>query len=143
MRLSMILARIAARSGVAIWRHRLAWLLAVLAVGALGAYQLGYAGPGVVNGDCADTTMAAATKVDDDVSRAAYACLSPRMRNAPEDVFVAGMHERDMPRGHVSRVADQRTRDGGRIVFFTVEQQGQAVGYLIYLDQQGQVIRVE
>jgi hypothetical protein len=48
-----------------------------------------------------------------------------------------------MAHGQVSRVGDQRTKDGGRIVFFTVEQKGQAVGYIVYLDPTGKVLKVE
>ena len=143
MRWSFILARIAARTGMALWRHRFGMLLAVLVVGALGVYELTYALPSVANGDCADMTMAAVTSADDQTAHAAYACLGPGMRNATEDQFVAGMQRRDIKRGHVSRVGDQRTPDGGHIVFFTVEQQGQAVGYIVYLNAQGKVIKVE
>jgi hypothetical protein len=143
MRLSFILARIGARTGVVVWRNRFAWLGAVVVVGALGVYELGYAVPSVSNGDCADMTMAAVTNADDQTAHAAYACLGPSMRNASEDQFVAGMHQRNIAPGHVNRVSDQRTPDGGRIVFYTVEQQGQAVGYIVYLNQQGKVIKVE
>jgi hypothetical protein len=143
MRLSFILARIAARTGVAVWRHRFGMLGALLVVGALGVYELTYAVPSVANGDCADMTMAAVTTDDDQTAHAAYACLGPGMRNATEDQFVAGMRQRALARGRASRVGDQRTPDGGHIVFFTVEQQGQAVGYIVYLNSQGKVVKVE
>ncbi len=143
MRMSFILARIAARTGVALWRHRLGMVLALLVVGALGVYELTYALPSVSNGDCADMTMAAVTTADDQAAHAAYACLGPSLRNASEDQFVAGMHQRNTGRGRANRVGDQRTPDGGHIVFFTVEQQGQAVGYIVYLNAQGKVVKVE
>jgi hypothetical protein len=44
------------------------------------------------------------------------------MRNRTEDEFVASQHDPGAPRGVASRVAEQRTPDGGRIVFFTIEQ---------------------
>jgi hypothetical protein len=143
MRLSYILARLAVRTGLALWRHEIALLLATVSVGALGVYELGYAVPTTSNRDCADTTMAAMTSGDDATAHAAYTCLGPSMRNTTEDAFVSGVHESAVPRGQVSRVGDQRTRDGGRIVFFTVEQQGQMVGYIVYLDPTGRVSRVE
>ena len=143
MRMSFILARIAARTGVAVWRHRFGMLGALVVVGALGIYELTYAVPSVANGDCADMTMAAVTTADDQTAHAAYACLGPSMRQATEDQFVTGMHQRNIARGRVSRVGDQRTPDGGHIVFFTVEQQGQAVGYIVYLNAQGKVVKVE
>jgi hypothetical protein len=143
MPLSFILTRIAARTGVAVWRHRFTCLGALVVAGAFGIYELSYAVPSVSNGDCADTTMAAVINTDDRTAHAAYACLGPSMRNTTEDEFVAGMRQREMARARVSRVGDQRTADGGHIVFFTVEQQGQAVGYIVYLNPQGKVIKVE
>jgi hypothetical protein len=143
MHWSFVLARIVARTAAALWRHRLAWLVVALSASAIGLYGLSYAGPTAANGDCADAAMAAVTSVDDATAHAAYACLGATMRSTTEDAFVAGMHQRDPGKRQVSRVADQRTRDGGRIVFYTVEQQGQAVGYIVYLDAEGKVIRVE
>ena len=127
------------------WRHRLAWLTAGLVVAAFSIYEMSFAGPSVVNGDCADTAMAAVTRADDATARAAYACLGPGMRSTTEDQFVASLHQRlqDVPHGQVIRIAEQRTSDGGRIVFFTVQGQGPAVGYIVYLDAHGKVTKVE
>ena len=143
MSLPFILSRIALRTGVALWRHRLALIGAAAVVGAFSVYEMTLAGPSVVNGDCADTTMAAVTRVDDSAARAAYACLGPAMRNTSEDQFVAGMRQRAIAHAQVSRVAEQRTGDGGRIVFYTVQNQGTAVGYIVYLDAHGKVSKVE
>src|SRR5438876_1055043 len=108
MPLPFILAHIAARTGLAMWRHRLAWLGATLLIAALGLYQMTFAGPSVTNGDCADTAMAAVTRADDAAAHAAYACLGPGLRNTSEDQFVANLHQRDSARGQVNRVAEQR-----------------------------------
>jgi hypothetical protein len=145
MRLSFLLARVAARTGLAAWHQRFVLLGAVAAVGVLGFYQQSTVTvpTQTVEGDCADTTMAAVSTIDDAKSRAAYDCLDPSMRHSSLETFVAGMHESDMPRGRVARVGDKGTPDGGRIVFFTIEAQGQAVGYMVYLNSRGKVIRVE
>jgi len=143
MQWSIILARITARTGVALWRHRVAWLVAAIGIGALGVYQLTYAGPGVVNGDCADTTMAALATSEETTARAAYACLSQGLRNTNEDAWVASMQHRETTHGRVTRVSDQRTQDGGHMVFFKVALQGQDVGYIVYLDPTGKVKAVE
>ncbi len=143
MPLPYILARIAARTGLAMWRHRLAWLGATLVIAAFGLYQMTFAGPSVTNDDCADTAMAAVTRADDAAAHAAYACLGPGLRNTSEEQFVANLHQRDTARGQVNRVAEQRTTDGGRIVFYTVQGQGPAVGYIVYLDPQGKIVKVE
>jgi hypothetical protein len=144
MGLSVILGRVAARSGLALWRHRIAVLLIALIASALGIYEFGYAGPTQPSsGDCADTAMAAMTRGDPETAHAAYACLGSSMRSTSEDAFVSNMRVPEATHMQVNRIGDQRTRDGGRIVFFAVEQQDQAVGYIVYLDPAGKIIRVE
>jgi hypothetical protein len=143
MPFSTILARVVARTGVAIWRHRFACLAAAIAVAALGADQLVSAGPTTINGDCADATMAAVTTTSDDVAHAAYACLSSDLHGTPEDAWIAGMRRSAAPRGQFSRVADTRTSDGGQMVFYAVESRGQSIGYIVYLASDGRVRGVE
>jgi hypothetical protein len=144
MRRSVVLGRIAVRSGVALWRRRFTFIGAGVIVAAFGVYQLSFARPSVTNGDCADTAMAAVTHVDESTARAAYACLGPDMRTGSEDQFVASMRQRSTPGGEFARVADKRTNDGGRIVFYTVQSgQRAVVGYIVYLDPAGRVTRVE
>src|SRR5579884_1633845 len=127
-----VLTRVAVRTAVALWRHRLAWLIGIVASLGLGAYQLSYARPSVVNGDCADTTMAAIARVDDATARAAYACLSPSMQRTSEDAFVSQLRQRDLPDAHVTRVGQKDMPDGSRIVFFTLQATDQAAGYIVY-----------
>jgi hypothetical protein len=146
MRASTVLAHVASRTGVAFWRHRTTWLLCLVVVAGLAVYEVGFAGPTVsgANADCADTTMVAVAKIDDEAARAAYRCMGDTMKRSGEQQFVQTLHERgDLPMGKVSRVGDHRTQDGGRIVFFTVEAGGQAVGYIVYLDQAGLVQKIE
>jgi hypothetical protein len=147
MRVSTVLARIAARTGVAIWRHRLGWLTAIVVVAGLGVYQLGYAGPTLTAlsaSDCADTAMEAVARIDDQAAHAAWNCLGPTMRRSGEQEFVKTLHERgDLPKGHVDRVGDKRQSDGRRIVFYTIEAGGQVVGYIVYLDVDGKVEKIE
>jgi hypothetical protein len=147
MRVGTILARIAARTGIAVWRHRLTFLLGAVAVAGLGVYQIGFAGPTIPSGagsDCADTAMAAVAQVDDDAAHAAYQCLGQDMRRSGEQQFVQTLHDRgDLPKGHVNRVGDHRTSDGGRIVFYTIEAAGQTVGYIVYIGADGLVQKIE
>jgi hypothetical protein len=65
------------------------------------------------------------------------------MRKTDEAVWVAGMHQSDLPRGELSRVGDRETADGGRIVFYTIEQPSGTFGYIVYLDAEGKVRRLE
>jgi hypothetical protein len=139
-----VLGRIGIRTGAALWRHRLTMLVGVFALAALGVYQVTFAGPSTTAGDCADTAMAAVTHIDDATARAAYACLGPDMRTTSEDQFVAGMRQRATPNARADRVADRRTANGGRIVFFTVHAMpGPDVGYIVYLDEDGKIAKVE
>jgi hypothetical protein len=140
---SVILGRVVARSGLALWRHRIAVFLVALIASGLGVYEFGYAGPTQLSGDCADTAMAAMTRGDPDTAHAAYACLGSAMRSTSEEAFVSNMRVPEATQMQVNRIGDQRTKDGGRIVFFAVEQQDQAVGYIVYLDPAGKIIRVE
>ena len=87
--------------------------------------------------------MAALATSEETTARAAYACLSQGLRNTNEDAWVASMQHRETSRGHVTRVSDQRTQDGGHMVFFKVALQGQDVGYIVYLDPTGKVKAVE
>jgi hypothetical protein len=144
MRGLFILGRVGARTAVALWRQRFVIAGACLVVGAFSLYELSFAGPSVTTGDCADTAMAAVTHVDESTARAAYACLGASMRTTSEDQFVDGMRSRSVPTGVFDRVADKRTSDGGRIVFYTVHAgQAPAVGYIVYLDAEGKISKVE
>jgi hypothetical protein len=148
MPLSTVLARIVARTGKAVWRNRFVWLTCgVVAAGVVGAYSLGYAGPSIATPattDCADAAMKAVASVDDAAAHAAYACLGPTMRRSDEQEFVSTLHDRgDLPSGHVDRVGDKRQSDGSRIVFYTIEAGGQVVGYIVYLNSDGKVERIE
>lgn len=138
-----ILARIVMRTGAAIWRHRFIWLCATFVVAAFGLIELTYARPAVATGDCADIAMAAVSSSDDDTARAAYDCLVPAARLTTEDQWIASLHSSALTRGRVTRVADQHTIDGGQIIFFTVDAGSANEGYIVYLDAQGKIVRVE
>jgi hypothetical protein len=150
MRWPFFVGRVALRTGVALWRHRLALIVAGVLVVAFSAYEFSFAGPSGTSGvstgagDCADTAMTALTHVSDASARAAYDCLGPGMRTTSEDQFVATMQQRAADNGQADRVADRHTPDGGKIVFFTVSAGDMpAVGYIVYLDSNGKVAKVE
>lgn len=147
MPLPFLFGRIALRVGAGLWRHRLGLILAGLVVVAFSAYQFTFAGPSgaaVAGADCADTAMLALTHTSDSTARAAYDCLGPDMRSGSEDQFVAALRERASGDGQADRVADRHTPDGGKIVFYTVSAGDMpAVGYIVYLDSDGKVIKVE
>jgi hypothetical protein len=145
-----LLGRIGLRFGIGLWRHRLGLIVAGLLVLAFGAYEFTFAGPNPSassSGDCADTAMAALTHVTDASARAAYDCLGAPMRTTSEDEFVTSLQQRaagSTDNGQASRVADRHTPDGGKIVFFTVSAGDMpSVGYIVYLDPSGKVVKVE
>jgi hypothetical protein len=147
MRVSTILAHIAGRTGIAVWRHRFALLTGAVVVAGLTVYQIGFAGPTsltTASSDCGDIAMNAVAQVSDEAARAAYRCLGDEMKRSGEQQFVDSLHDRgDIPKGRVSRVGEHSTPDGGRIVFYTVEAGGTAVGYIVYLDARGLVAKIE
>jgi hypothetical protein len=144
MSLPFLLGRIAVRAGIGLWRHRIALVGAGLIAVAFGAYSMTFARPSVTSGDCADTAMAALTHVNDASARAAYACLGPAMRTTSEDQFVATLQHQAVNSAQANRVADRHTSDGGKIVFYTVSASNlPSVGYIVYLDSEGKIIKVE
>jgi hypothetical protein len=145
MATSGLVGRILVRTGVALWRQRIVLLLGGAAMGALALYQLTSAGPTIPGShDCADATMAAMTGAGDDASRAAYACFAPGLRSQNEEVFVQSLRDRQAAiSGQVHRVGDHRGPDGARVVFYAFDSRGSSTGYIVYLDPQGRVERVE
>jgi hypothetical protein len=145
----VVAARVGARLGYGLWRHRIALLGGAVLVGALATFQISAAGPdrGPDSGsDCADTTMAALTRGTDDAARAAYACLDPSLRSGQgEDAFVRAVQQRSSAgaKTHATRVADHPSADGGRMVFYTVDAGHESVGYIVYLTSRGKVARID
>jgi hypothetical protein len=144
----VIAARVAARLGHGLWRHRIALLGSAILVGALATFEISAAGPGVGDSDtdCADTTMTALTRGTDDAARAAYACLDPSLRSGQgEEAFVRTVQQRSSASSqtHATRVADHATANGGRVVFYTVDVGRESVGYIVYLTRAGKVERID
>jgi hypothetical protein len=145
MSMPFLLGRVAARIGVALWRHRLGLIAVGLLVAGASAYELTSAGASesTTGEDCADMAMAALTRTTDATARAAYDCLGPSMRTTNEDQFVASLQRHATPQAQADRVADKQT-PSGKIVFYTVSGLGaDPVGYIVYLDQNGKIDRVE
>ena len=143
----VVAARVAARLGYGLWRHRIALLGSAILVGALASFEISAAGPGVADSgsDCADTTMTALTRGTDDAARAAYACLDPSLRSGQgEEAFVRSVQQRSSrSAAHATRVADHATADGGRVVFYMVDAGRESVGYIVYLTRAGKVQRID
>jgi hypothetical protein len=150
--------RVAARAGAGMWRQRggilvgLALLAAVTGYMALGASGDGplplaaSSGPAASpSSDCADTAMAAIANKSPGAAQSAYQCMDTNFQQrVPEDTFVQQIQSQALPNvNKVARVGDYPTQSGGSMVYYAVDASGQSVGYIVYLGQDGKVLRVE
>jgi hypothetical protein len=155
-----LLARVGARAGLGIWRHRGGVLLAALITVGLGAYAL-FAMSGAVPGpvlpgnttatstaassDCADTAMAAIADKSPAAAQRAYACMdSTFQQRVSESQFVSQMQAQRMPTvDKLQRVGNYDAPNGGSLVYYAMDGGGQSVGYIVYLGRDGKVSKIE
>jgi hypothetical protein len=65
-------------------------------------------------------------------------------QRVPEAEFVRQMQSQKLPTvSNVARVGDYKTAAGGKMVYFAVDGGAQSVGYIVYLGQDGKVLRIE
>ena len=63
---------------------------------------------------------------------------------AQDPAFIQQMQTQKMPNvNKLARVGDYHTPTGGTMVYYAVEGAGQSVGYIVYLGQDGKVLRIE
>jgi hypothetical protein len=148
---------VAARAGAGMWRQRggilvgLALIAAVtgyMAVGTTAGNPLAAAASGgtaAPSGDCADTAMAAIANKSPGAAQSAYECMDPSFQQrVPEQTFVQQMQSQELPNvNKVARVGDYPTQSGGSMVYYAVDTNGQSIGYIVYLGQDGKVLRIE
>jgi hypothetical protein len=160
---SFLLRRVAARAAAGVWQHRGGVLLsAVLAVvlggyigttwtGTLPALALG-SGPlargstsVAASGDCADTAIAAIADKSTAAAQRAYQCMdSTFQQRVTEQAFVQQMQSQNMPNvNKLARIGDYHTPAGGTMVYYALDGGNQSVGYIVYLGQNGKVLRIE
>jgi hypothetical protein len=152
------MSRVVARAGVGLWRHRVGVLLAVILCAGVGTYTvmtglpvgsnplaIAAGGAGASNGDCADTAMAAIADKSPDSAQRAYQCMDQSFQQrVPEQVFVQQMQTQALPNVQkLQRVGEYQTPAGGAMVYYAVDTSGQSVGYIVYLSQDGKVLRIE
>ncbi len=152
----LVLSRVIYRTGLAVGRSRGTLLVAVLGLAALSYASfthLGF-GPNVEvagaqatgNRDCADTIMAALAHTSPDTARAAYQCMDdPVSRRMSEEEFVGQLRQSGAGTtgSNITRVGQETTPDGGRMVFFALTRRDGAIGYIIYLNKNGKVTKME
>jgi hypothetical protein len=159
-----LLRRVAARAGIGVWRHRGGMLLAVVVCAAVGGYvALGSnldgllpsaAASGTVgrssetvaaSGDCADAAIAAIASKAPTAAQRAYQCMdSAFQQRVPEQTFVQQMQAQSLSNvDMVNRVGDYHSPAGGSMVYYAVDANGQSLGYIVYLGQNGKVLKIE
>lgn len=146
-RVPLVLSRVTVRTGAALWRNRVGWLLGVAVVAGMLVYQglvSNSRSVAAAGADCADRTMAAVASGSAPAARAAYPCLGAAYASVDEAQFVQQVNQRGVAAGQsATRVGEYRGADGGRVVFYVVSARGQDVGYIVYLDSSGKVAKIE
>jgi hypothetical protein len=152
--LPYLLGRVFARAGAGVWRNRGGVLVCGVIVAALAGYlvmtgatlvpsaQQSFA---AADADCADTAMAAIADKSPAASQKAYQCMdSTFQQRVSEADFVRQMQSQRMPNvSKLARVGDYRSTGGGTMVYYALDGGNQAVGYIVYLGQNGKVLRIE
>ena len=158
-----MLRRVAVRAAVGAWRHRTGVLLSALFSIALGSY-IAFTWTGSVplslasgnplttgsvvaraNGDCADTAIAAIADKSPVAAQRAYQCMDATFQQrVTEQAFVQQMQTQNMPNvSKLARVGDYHIPAGGTMVYYAIDGANQSVGYIVYLGQNGKVLRIE
>jgi hypothetical protein len=103
------------------------------------------AAPVARNGDCADTAMAAIADKSPSAAQRAYQCMDASFQQrVTEADFTTQMQTQRMPNiDKLARVGDYKTSAGGTMVYYALDGGGQSVGYIVYLGQDGKVLRIE
>ena len=152
-----VLNRVAARAGLGLWRHKVTLLVgAIVAVGLATYASMNFAGAtsmalpmgggAAANTDCADTAMAAIADKSDAAASRAYGCMDQAFQQrVPERQFVQQLQQQqNMPNiQKLERVGDYHSSGGGTMVYYAVDGGSQSVGYIVYLGQDGKVLRIE
>jgi hypothetical protein len=149
-----LLGRVGARAAAAVWRNRVGLLFAlVLAVGLASYAALTSSGAisspvasQSASADCADTAMAAITDKTTAAAQRAYQCMDPSFQQrVPENQFVSQMMAQQAPTtAKLARVGEyQNSSTGSTLVYFALDGGNQSVGYIVYLNSDGKVLRIE
>ena len=151
---SYLLGRVGARAAAGVWRNRFGVLLALVITLALGSYAaLTWSGAIAspvpsqsASTDCADTAMAAIADKSSSAAQRAYQCMdSSFQQRVPEAQFVSQMMAQQTPStAKLARVGEyQNSSSGSTLVYFALDGGNQSVGYIVYLNSNGKVLRIE
>jgi hypothetical protein len=147
---------VSARAAIGIWHQRGGVLLAAAASLAIAGY-VAFASPGTTafsaasrtgaggTGDCADTAMAAIADKTSSAAQRAYQCMDASFQQrVTEQAFVQQIQSQGLANVNtVARVSDYHTPTGGTMVYYALNANGQSAGYIVYLGQNGKVLKIE
>jgi hypothetical protein len=97
------------------------------------------------NSDCADTAMAAIADKSPAVAQRAYQCMDATFQQrVTQQAFTQQMQTVRLPTvDKLARVSEYHTPAGGTMVYYALDGGGQSVGYIVYLGQNGKVLKIE
>ena len=89
--------------------------------------------------------MAAITDKSPSVAQQAYQCMDTTFQQrVTEQAFTQQMQTARLPSvDKLARVGDYHSPAGGTMVYYALDGGGQSVGYIVYLGQNGKVLRIE
>jgi len=152
---SAVLRRVAARAGIGIWRQRGTFLFGLAATAVVVGYMAfntsspavgsAAAAAAAVHSDCADTVLSAIADKSGSTPEQAYQCMAPTFQErVPEATFAEQLQAREMPNvDNIARLGNYKDPSGGTMVYYAVDANGQSVGYIVYLGQDGKVQRID
>jgi hypothetical protein len=152
---SYVVRRVGARAAAGLWAHRGSLVIGVLVLAGIVAYGVmsfttgtlrpleATAGP--PSTDCADTAMAVVFDKSAAAATRAYECMDPAFQQrVSEAQFVQQMRSQNVGAvDKLARIGDHPNPNGGTLVYYALDGNGQSVGYIVYLDRSGKVLKIE
>jgi hypothetical protein len=152
---SYVVSRVGARAAAGLWAHRGSVLVGVLLLAGIvtyGAMSLSNGAPrplesaaGPPNTDCADTAMAVVFDKSAAAATRAYQCMDASFQQrVSEAQFVQQMRSQNVGAvDKIARIGDHQNPNGGTLVYYALDGNGQSVGYIVYLNPSGKVLKIE
>lgn len=152
---SYVVSRVGARAAAGLWAQRGSLLVGVLLLAGIVTYGTlavsnGSLRPlepasGPANTDCADTAMAVVFDKSAAAATRAYECMDTSFQQrVSEAQFVQQMRTQNVGAvDKIARIGDHQNPNGGTLVYYALDGNGQSVGYIVYLNPSGKVLKIE
>jgi hypothetical protein len=153
---SYVVRRVGARAAAGLWAHRGTVIVGVLLLAGIVTYgalsmsngtlrPLEQPAAGPSNTDCADTAMAVVFDKSAAAATRAYECMDASFQQrVSEAQFVQQMRSQNVGAvDKIARIGDHQNPNGGTLVYYALDGNGQSVGYIVYLTPSGKVLKIE